>query len=87
MKYLEAFGIFKNNILNTELKVGDYIHVSYQWSAYDAKVEKKGQILFTLRCEDNKLKDSGLRNAEIRYLTPEEIEDFEMRINSNKYNL
>jgi len=46
------------------------------------------EYFFYILCEDGQVKATGLKNkTRVEYLTPEEIEEFELKIQANKYNL
>lgn len=94
--------IFKKKVKLEELKVGDYITYYYtEHDQYPSlvnigkiidikKLTSKGNFhkgkFFYIQTE-NSIDETTLMYQEIRYLTEDEIEFFNMKLNANKYNL
>ena len=100
MKTYEGFlkRFFKKKVDIKDLRIGDYIaynHPSTTLPELGKIVDKKilmsaGNFhkgnLFHIQTENN-IEATSLVSQEIRYLTKEEIEDLDMKINAKKYNL
>lgn len=100
MKTYEGFlkNLFKKKIKIGDLKIGDYIaynHPSTTLTDFGKIIDIKllmgaGDFhkgnLFHIQTE-NSIEATSLNYVEIRYLTKEEIEDLDLKINAKKYNL
>lgn len=86
-----SFSVVSKKISNT------YFRDKEITSTYDeGKIIKKEfyettkgiEYFFHILSEDGQIKATGLKNnTRVEYLTPEEIEEFEFKLQANKYNL
>ena len=98
MRYIKTYENLDNGI---EYKIGDYIHLTEEekWRVYpDVKIikilihdNKDNEIRVEAQSKtsaDNRTKTFWIDLEEIeRKSTPEEIEQYDLRKNTNKYNL
>jgi len=84
MKYLKTFEL--KMFYAEDVLVGEYIKYRHNRYAFFAKViEKNGHGVYTVQ-NDKKIV-TIVKEQILRYLTDTEIEEFELSLNANKYNL
>ena len=84
MKYIKSFEkiLFDTN----DVEVDDYIEYRQNRYTFFAKViENHGNGVYTV--QNDKHKVTIVKEQILRYLTKPEIEEFELSLNANKYNL
>ena len=84
MKYLKRFEkiLFDAN----DVEVDDYIEYRQNRYTFFAKViQNHGDVVYTV--QNDKHKVTIAKEQILRYLTKSEIEEFEISLSANKYNL
>lgn len=93
MKFIKKFefGMFGSK---EEYEIGDYILVRYEYMNRLDKIIKAKIVSFNrdahfpIKIMDDKNEFDTIQPPNVmRHLTPEEINEYEMLINANKYNL
>ena len=83
MKYIKRF---EKKLFNpNDCKVGDYIKYRQNNYTFDAKIIKKDESFYLVQNEICKI--GIIKEQILRFLTSLEIENFELLLNTNKFNI
>ena len=93
MKYLKSFeNLSKPTVPSNNYKVGDYVLVSGQF--FKSNIDQPVKIIrelpwkdFVYLHDDNFEGTTPSKQYIKRYLTPDEINEFEMNLNTKKFNI
>lgn len=93
MKHLKTYeSWFKRKLRRDDLVEGDYIVFGEsRGKIINIKILADNEPFYHIQEEDGRIRATSLymrkERENLRYMTPEEIEDFELKLTTNNYNL